>query len=253
MTPPIFTPDGTEVGEVILPDGSVASEVIAPDGTVVFEDPIPDSEDLHARYDAREIDANDADPITSWSDETGNGHDLSGGDPTYVEDAIGGQPVVRFDGEDDLLSSSFSDEAQANHVFILFEIVSLGDDNQAIFDGATGSTHNIFIDESNDKEYNLFAGSRLGDPANTVANEGDRRILSALFDGSDSVLRLDGSDDTTGDVGSETLDGVTLAALGDGADHLNIDVLEVLVYPEGKTDKQDDIEEYLDRDTNILS
>ena len=42
MTPPIFTPDGTEVEEVILPDGSKASEVIAPDGTVVF-DAIPDS------------------------------------------------------------------------------------------------------------------------------------------------------------------------------------------------------------------
>ena len=37
MTPPIFTPDGTEVEEVILPDGSEAVEVIAPDGTVVFE------------------------------------------------------------------------------------------------------------------------------------------------------------------------------------------------------------------------
>ena len=48
MTPPIFTPDGTEVEEVILPDGSEASEVIAPDGTVVFErDVIPDSVALY--------------------------------------------------------------------------------------------------------------------------------------------------------------------------------------------------------------
>ena len=37
MTPPILTPDGTEVEDIILPDGSEASEVIAPDGTVVFE------------------------------------------------------------------------------------------------------------------------------------------------------------------------------------------------------------------------
>ena len=43
MTPPIFTPDGTEVEEVIMPDGSEASEVIAPDGTVVF-DAIPGSD-----------------------------------------------------------------------------------------------------------------------------------------------------------------------------------------------------------------
>ena len=43
MAPPIFTPDGTEVEEVIMPDGSEASEVIAPDGAVVFN-AIPDSE-----------------------------------------------------------------------------------------------------------------------------------------------------------------------------------------------------------------
>ena len=35
---PIFTPDGTEVEDIILPDGSEAFEVIAPDGTVVFDD-----------------------------------------------------------------------------------------------------------------------------------------------------------------------------------------------------------------------
>ena len=52
MTPPIFTPDGTEVEEVILPDGSEASEVIAPDGTVVFEGiEIPDSELYRYEFD----------------------------------------------------------------------------------------------------------------------------------------------------------------------------------------------------------
>jgi len=46
MSPPIYTPDGSEVTEVVLPDGSTASEVVAPDGTVVFDagPDIPDSE-----------------------------------------------------------------------------------------------------------------------------------------------------------------------------------------------------------------
>jgi len=45
MSPPIYTPDGSEVSEIVLPDGSTASEVIGPDGTVVFEagPDIPDS------------------------------------------------------------------------------------------------------------------------------------------------------------------------------------------------------------------
>jgi hypothetical protein len=40
MSPPIFTPDGSKVNEIVLPDGEKASEVVAPDGSVVFEDPI---------------------------------------------------------------------------------------------------------------------------------------------------------------------------------------------------------------------
>lgn len=45
MSPPIYTPDGSEVTEIVLPDGSTASEVVAPDGSVVFEagPDIPDS------------------------------------------------------------------------------------------------------------------------------------------------------------------------------------------------------------------
>jgi len=45
MSPPIYTPDGSEVSEIVLPDGSTASEVIDPDGNVVFEagPDIPDS------------------------------------------------------------------------------------------------------------------------------------------------------------------------------------------------------------------
>jgi len=45
MSPPIYTPDGSEVSEIVLPDGSTASQVIGPDGNVVFEaaPDIPDS------------------------------------------------------------------------------------------------------------------------------------------------------------------------------------------------------------------
>ena len=32
---PIYTPDGTEVSEVVLPDGSTASEVVGPDGNTL--------------------------------------------------------------------------------------------------------------------------------------------------------------------------------------------------------------------------
>jgi len=50
MSPPIYTPDGSEVSEIVLPDGSTASQVIDPDGNVVFEagPDIPDIEDYES-------------------------------------------------------------------------------------------------------------------------------------------------------------------------------------------------------------
>jgi len=67
MSPPIYTPDGSEVSEIVLPDGSTASEVIGPDGNVVFEAGpdipdsvlLPESDDLtHFSGDTADYDIN---------------------------------------------------------------------------------------------------------------------------------------------------------------------------------------------------
>ena len=94
MTPPIFTPDGTEVEEVILPDGSVASEVIAPDGTVVF-DAMPDS-GLQHEYDARVLSS-----ATTFDDQIGDNDLPENGSPSLVSDGINGQQAVEYDGDTD--------------------------------------------------------------------------------------------------------------------------------------------------------
>jgi hypothetical protein len=92
MSPPIFTPDGSEVNQIVLPDGSEAREVVAPDGSVVFENLIPDS--VVAQYDARDL--------TGYSDGNSvasTGVDGSGLDGTLAPD-IGRTPNEEnfFDG-----------------------------------------------------------------------------------------------------------------------------------------------------------
>jgi len=63
MSPPIYTPDGSEVSEIVLPDGSTASQVIGPDGNVVFEagPDIPDS--VIDDFNDGQFDAD----LTGWS------------------------------------------------------------------------------------------------------------------------------------------------------------------------------------------
>jgi hypothetical protein len=99
MSPPIFTPDGNEVSEIVLPDGSTASEVIGPDGNVVFEGgpDIPDA--VVAQY----LFEDDSDPSVAIDDVGSNNADITGA--TYDADAQSGAFALSHDGTGDYLQS----------------------------------------------------------------------------------------------------------------------------------------------------
>ena len=46
-----------------------------------------------------------ASPVSAWSDQSGNGNDMSQGNatyqPTWVDGVLNGKPVLRFDGAND--------------------------------------------------------------------------------------------------------------------------------------------------------
>lgn len=76
-----------------------------------FTCPWPDK--LIAWYDAADIALADNDPVSSWTDKSGNGNTLAQGtgskQPLYKTNIINGLPVVRFDGTDDnLIDTSIS-------------------------------------------------------------------------------------------------------------------------------------------------
>jgi len=87
MSPPIRTPDGSEVSEIVLPDGSTASEVIGPDGNVVFETGV-----LYYNF---EDDSDTTTAVDSWNDNNGT---ISGA--TYSTDAKVGSSALDFGGDD---------------------------------------------------------------------------------------------------------------------------------------------------------
>lgn len=63
---------------------------------------------LTAWYKADSVSGSDGDSVSSWSDSSGNGNDLaqatSDRQPTLQTDELGGMPVIRFDGTNDILS-----------------------------------------------------------------------------------------------------------------------------------------------------
>lgn len=203
---------------------------------------IPDSEDLHARYDARELSAADGDPVSTWPDETANGHDLTAGTaPTYVESGINGNPVIRFDGVDDFLDVAWGTIYQPNHVFIVGRMQSIPSNAVVFFDSETSNhRHAIFV-SGDPNPWAMHAGGTIKDgSADTSAH-----IFNGLFDGASSELRVDGASTITGDAGADGFNGLTVGAEVAKNSYANVDIGEILVYPMDKSAKETDIEQYL--------
>jgi len=202
---------------------------------------IPDSEDLHARYDATTLSLSDGDSVSTWGDETGNGHDLTAGTAaTYKTDVINSNPVVRFDGADDFLDVAFSSLSQPNHIFIVFQLLSSsGSDFDRMHDSENANGHIWESDSSGN--WRMWSGDGV------VGSEADTNphIASQLYNETNSTLRIDGSQDGSGDVGSNPLDGFRVGADADGENHANVDVGEILIYPQDKSAVDSEVENYL--------
>lgn len=186
---------------------------------------IPDSAIAH--YDATELSLSDGDSVSTWSDQTGNGYDLTAGTaPTYKTGIINGNPVVRFDGVDDFLDVAFSTISQPNHIFIVVQyrsVDSTSSGNQYTFDSDDSNNRELF--RQFEGNWGIFAGSNLfGSAADTSAHIG-----TALYNGSSSSLRIDGADDATGDAGADGLGGLTVGSSSSDSDFGPVDIGEIVV------------------------
>lgn len=72
-------------------------------------------------YKASSLALNDNDPVTTWTDLSGGGRDLTSSGtnrPTYKTNIINGKAVVRFDGTDDFLSRANYTAPNWNKLFV---------------------------------------------------------------------------------------------------------------------------------------
>jgi len=212
---------------------------------------IPDSGNLQALYDARDLSLSDGDPVSTWPDSSGNGNDLTAASaPTYRTGFISGNPVVKFDGVNDLLNVSFpSDVSQPVHIFALTAQQTQSSTNSAYhYDGDTANQMR-FVGGGNPGDWNLYAGSVLG--TGDDDEDSGLHLHSHLYDGSDSVARIDRQQIITGDAGSQSLDGITLGARADGDFSTEIEVAMLMVYEVDETTNISSIENYISTEYDI--
>jgi len=192
---------------------------------------IPDSGLLH-RYD--------------WSDDsttTSTVPDLAGdadltGSFTDLAGSINGVQAGTFDGADDIVDASYADSTQPIERFAVISLNSTA--NQIIVDGFDTSVHTPYIDESGN--FAIFAGSRLaGNAADT-----NNHIMTARIDGANSVYRVDGTQQASGDAGSNEPNGITAGGRNTATLYYDGLVGEVLDYdPTASGYSRADVEQYL--------
>jgi len=206
--PPIRKGDGTR----LVPDG--ISQVRTGDGRILFDRvAIPDSElDYDAHYAAHNIEDeySDGETVDPWTDITANVNlPVVEGAPVFEEDVVNGLPAVSYDG--DLHRASISTSSQPNvaiSVLIPRDTVS----DQWVWTFADSAQHQLNIGFDFSGEFSL-QNDLGGIPVST-----EPLVLTQIWDGSESLLRLNGDQESTGSISSENADAIALGGRGSGLD-----------------------------------
>ncbi len=187
---------------------------------------------------------NDGDVIGAWDDRSGKNRDVlqstTVDKPTLRLNVRNGKPIIRFDGVSDFLQASYADIAQPYVRFVVLE--SDGGNLEHIINSVDSNSAVIFVFNAAGVKFHIFAGSSIIGPLLDT----NWHILTGVFNGASSSIRLDGSA-TLGDAGVTAIDGgATIGALNTGAGNFfGGDIAEVLDYTNINTSEIELIEQYL--------
>jgi len=216
MSPPIRDGSGSSIGSIRLGDGSEISEVRTGAGDVLFSAGPPDSG--VALYDARSLTGfSDGDSASTWTATIGS--DLSGA-ATYRASGIAGQASLDHNGSSDGFDTSFG--STISQPFVVYSVINPNTTELPI--GTSGDPVRSFWAEPNTNSPNgswngnipaweLFAGKPI-----RGSSTKDRRIISCLADGANSILREDNTQTASGDAGTLGLDLFSIGKSNDPAE-----------------------------------
>ena len=181
--------DGTDVQEITV------------DGDVVFSaapsiPPIPNS--AVAQYNARLLTGfSDGDPVTTRPDQVGS-LDLTG-NAVFRASGLNGLPTVDYNGSSD----SHNANGPAIQQKVIVYLVIDGDFNTSstnwIIDSFDGET--VFGWNANRQNWVLYAGNVLDGSSNI-----NRNLFTVVIDGSNSIIREDGTQTASGFAGNFPLE-----------------------------------------------
>ena len=184
------------------------------------------TEDLYALYDAQSLSLSDGETVSDWSDDSGNGYDLSAsGAPEYIESGYNDNPSVNLDGVDDyFIADTWDDLSQPFTVYSVF-VDDAGDDNEIrrLWTNDDTGDRSIFWKAGSTLLYRMFSG-------NTLEGGNTGNIATTVHDGSNSLMELDGTQVISGDAGAQGLGSFRVGSQSDDTRFWDGLVCEIRIY-----------------------
>jgi len=175
----------------------------------------------------------DGDPVGAWVDQIVAADEVAqattGAKPTYRASiaALGNKPALQFDGGDYLRGAYTASIAQPYTIFVVYK-----------YDVPTGNAYLVDGDDTTNRAviYNslsagnktaLFAGAQIAGPDTDTA----AHIAIGVVNGASGALYVDGgAPAASGDVGANSVDGLTLGAQNVAAAFLTGYIAEAILY-----------------------
>ncbi len=170
------------------------------------------------------------DTVAFLKDLTGSGKNLlqqtAAGRPKWFQNQVNSLPVLRFDGADDFLKTTFNLNQPTTIAMVVKQ--SGTSDGKFLFDGSAVNTGRV-SQTANSFSLSMYAGANTA-LENPNAILGNYMIMFATFDGPNSKFVINNGAVVTGNCGSSGMGGLTLGSNANGTNNSSIDIVEVAVY-----------------------
>ena len=196
-----------------------------------------DISDLQAWYDFSDISTitkDGSNRVSAVADKSGNDFTLSQATtddkPLWESAEQNGLDVIDFDGDRFMQTGAWSAISQPNTIVgvILFPVND--STNRKIFNGIGSGNRAQFFKTATDDTWAMYAGATISGVKTGVANTW--KEFYTLWNTTSSIAEIDGASViSSGNVGSQTLTGLTVSAHHDGSEEYGDNkVGEIIIY-----------------------
>lgn len=200
---------------------------------------IPDSGVLHVR--ASDLGLSDGDPVTTWTDKSSGGHDLSSsGTVTYQESnsAFGGEPTVDISGSGYLENTAIPSLSQPFQIIMVASVTNPNNSNQqAMWDGHDSLEYQNRHNSNGD--FDVWSSS--GGLVSAGFGDSNPHLHNVLLDSGSVVYRIDSSQEADSTIGTtaDFSDPLRLGTNAQASQSVPMEVAELIVYDRTLTNDEE--------------